>query len=68
MTIGTQSVGYKLFQQLLFSKIVPALKKMDLLTPRQRARFADMDILHFEDSDDPFDGMKAPDEPAAVNV
>ena len=61
--IATQGVGYKLFQQLLFSKIVPALKKMDLLTPRQRARFAAMDILHFENSTDPFDGMGEP--PAA---
>ena len=57
--LGTQGPGYKLFQQLLFSKIVPALKKMGLLTPRQRARFAELDILHFEDWNDPFDDMKA---------
>jgi hypothetical protein len=57
-----QNAGYKLFQQLLFSKIVPALKKMDLLTSRQRSRFADLGILQFEDWEDPFESMKAEDE------
>jgi hypothetical protein len=58
---SAQNPGYKLFQQLLFSKIVPALKKMDLLTPRQRSRFADLGILQFEDWEDPFESMKAED-------
>ncbi|HLM73437.1 MAG TPA: ferritin-like domain-containing protein [Polyangiaceae bacterium] len=57
-----QNPGYKLFQQLLFSKIVPALKKMDLLTPRQRSRFADLGILQFEDWADPYESLKAEDE------
>lgn len=57
-----QNEGYKLFQQLLFSKIVPALKKMALLTPRQRSRFADLGILQFEDWEDPFEAMKAEDQ------
>jgi hypothetical protein len=64
---GVNSVGHKLFQQLLFSKIVPALKKMDLLTPRQRSRFADLGILHFEDWQDPFEELnKAPDASEAA--
>ncbi len=35
--------------------IVPALKKMELLSPRQRARFAELGILQFESSVDPFE-------------
>ena len=35
--------------------IVPAIKKMDLLSDRQRKRFADLGILQFEDWADPID-------------
>jgi len=43
-----------MFRQMLFAKIVPAIKKMDLLSDRQRARFAELGILQFEDWADPF--------------
>ena len=36
------------FRQILFSKIVPNLKRLGLLTPRVRAKFAELDVLHFE--------------------
>jgi hypothetical protein len=36
------------FRQILFSKIVPNLKRLGLLTPRVRAKFAELDILEFE--------------------
>jgi hypothetical protein len=52
------SESQKLFRQMLFSKIVPALKKMDLLTPRQRERFAKLGILQFEDWADPFESLE----------
>jgi len=40
------------FRQLLFAKIVPNLKRLGLLTPRVRAAFAEMGVLHFEDNPD----------------
>src|SRR5262249_46357351 len=36
------------FRQLLFSKIVPNLKRLGLLTPRVRAAFERIGVLHFE--------------------
>jgi hypothetical protein len=36
------------FRQILFSKIVPNLKRLGLLTPRVRAKFAELNILEFE--------------------
>jgi hypothetical protein len=36
------------FRQILFSKIVPNLKRLGLLTPRVRKTFADLQILEFE--------------------
>ena len=41
------------FRQMLFAKIVPAIKKMDLLSDRQRQRFAEHGILQFENWADP---------------
>jgi hypothetical protein len=40
------------FRQLLFSKIVPNLKRLGLLTPRVRESFAELGVLHFEDMPD----------------
>jgi hypothetical protein len=54
MQIALDNTGQKLFRQLLFAKIVPAIKKMDLLSDRQRHRFAELGILQFETWDDPF--------------
>ena len=62
--IGMQSEGQKMFRQMLFSKIVPALKKMDLLSPRQRARFHELGILQFESWADPFESFAESEEPA----
>jgi hypothetical protein len=36
------------FRQILFSKIVPNLKRLGLLTPKVRAKFAELNILDFE--------------------
>ncbi|TMA74924.1 MAG: ferritin-like domain-containing protein [Deltaproteobacteria bacterium] len=36
------------FRQILFSKIVPNLKRLGLLTPRVRKTFAELQILEFE--------------------
>jgi len=56
--IGMQSEGQKLFRQMLFSKIVPALKRIGLLSPRQRVRFEELGILRFEDATDPFESLE----------
>ena len=43
------------FRKVLFSKIVPNLKKLGLLDAGDgwlRARFADLDVLQFEDAED----------------
>jgi hypothetical protein len=55
--IAQASESQKMFRQMLFSKIVPALKKMELLTPRQRTRFEALGILQFEDWVDPFESL-----------
>jgi hypothetical protein len=57
--IGLKSAGQQMFRQMLFSKIVPALKKMELLSPRQRARFEALGILQFESWSDPFEEFDA---------
>ncbi|HET7501597.1 MAG TPA: ferritin-like domain-containing protein [Kofleriaceae bacterium] len=49
--------GQVMFRQLLFAKIVPAIKKMDLLSDRQRQRFADLGILQFENWADPLSDL-----------
>ena len=54
MELALHNQGQIMFRQLLFSKIVPAIKKMDLLSDRQRARFAELGILQFEHAADPF--------------
>jgi len=55
--IALHNEGQVLFRQMLFAKIVPAIKKMDLLSERQRKRFADLGILQFETWEDPFAAM-----------
>jgi hypothetical protein len=54
MEIALHNQGQVMFRQMLFAKIVPAIKKMDLLSDRQRQRFADLGILQFENWADPF--------------
>jgi hypothetical protein len=53
MEIALHNQGQVMFRQMLFAKIVPAIKKMDLLSDRQRQRFADLGILQFEHAPDP---------------
>jgi len=43
-----QSGLAKMFRHKLFSKIVPNVKSLGLLSPRQRERFAALDILQYE--------------------
>jgi uncharacterized ferritin-like protein (DUF455 family) len=40
------------FRQMTFSKIVPNLKRLGLLTPRVREAYAKMDLLRFENEKD----------------
>jgi hypothetical protein len=54
MEIALNNQSQVMFRSLLFAKIVPAIKKMDLLSDRQRKRFAELGILQFESWDDPF--------------
>jgi hypothetical protein len=54
MDIALHNQGQVMFRQMLFAKIVPAIKKMDLLSDRQRQRFAELGILQFENWADPF--------------
>ncbi len=54
MEIALHNQGQVMFRQMLFAKIVPAIKKMELLSERQRQRFAELGILQFESWADPF--------------
>jgi hypothetical protein len=42
----------------LFSKIVPAVKRIGLLSQRQRERFEALGILQYEDWQDPFEAYR----------
>jgi len=53
MEIALNNAGQVMFRQLLFAKIVPAIKKMGLLSERQRERFGELGILQFESWADP---------------
>jgi hypothetical protein len=57
--ISLRSVSQQMFRQMLFSKIVPAIKKMGLLSDRQRRRFEELGILQFESWADPFEDLEA---------
>ena len=57
MEIALHNEGQVMFRQMLFAKIVPAIKKMDLLSERQRQRFAELGILQFESWEDPLAAM-----------
>jgi hypothetical protein len=54
MDIALKNQAQIMFRQMLFAKIVPAIKKMDLLSDRQRTRFQELGILQFENWEDPF--------------
>jgi len=65
MDIALHNQGQVMFRQLLFAKIVPAIKKMDLLSDRQRVRFAELGILQFESAPDPFAELEREEQAAA---
>ncbi|MEZ4368880.1 MAG: ferritin-like domain-containing protein [Kofleriaceae bacterium] len=58
MDIAMHNQGQIMFRQMLFAKIVPAVKKMDLLSDRQRTRFAELGILQYESWSDPFEDLE----------
>ena len=60
MDIALNNQGQVMFRQMLFAKIVPAIKKMELLSERQRKHFAELGILQFESWTDPFDIEASP--------
>ncbi len=49
---ATNTPFMKGFRQMTFSKIVPNLKRLGLLTPRVRAEFEKLDLLRFENLKD----------------
>jgi hypothetical protein len=64
ITLNCQSQA--MFRQMLFSKIVPAVKKMGLLGERQRTRFEQLGILQFEAWSDPFEDLERESADALV--
>jgi hypothetical protein len=48
VALSLESALMKEFRRRLFSKIVPNVKSLGLLSERQRARFAALGILEFE--------------------
>jgi len=58
MEIALHNQGQIMFRSMLFSKIVPCIKKMDLLSDRQRERFHSLGILQFEHANDPFTDLE----------
>jgi hypothetical protein len=65
MDIAMHNEGQKQFRQILFSKIVPAVKRIGLLSERQRQRFDELGILQFENWQDPFESLKQSEEERA---
>ena len=64
VAVVMSSMPQQLFRQYLFSKIVPAVKKVGLLSPRQRERFEKLGILQFESMSDPFQDLDRQPPPA----
>jgi hypothetical protein len=51
LAISAKSESMRLFRTMLFSKIVPNVKRLGLLTPRVRRGFEELDVIHFESWD-----------------
>jgi hypothetical protein len=51
MAIAMQSESMQLFRSLLFSKIVPNVKRLGLLTPRVRRGFEELGVIQYESWD-----------------
>lgn len=65
LEITRRSQSQLMFRQQLFSKVVPIVARLGLLSPRQRERFADLGILRFEHALDPALDAPKPEEDAA---
>ena len=48
LAIVTESESQKMFRRLLFSKIVPNVKRLGLLTPKVRRGFEELGVIEFE--------------------
>ncbi|MBX3183752.1 MAG: ferritin-like domain-containing protein [Polyangiaceae bacterium] len=55
--VAMNNEGQRQFRQLLFTKIVPAVKRIGLLSDRQRERFEALGILQYEGWEDPFESL-----------
>lgn len=51
LELSLASESMKMFRGLLFSKIVPNVKRLGLLTPRVRRGFEELDVIQFESWD-----------------
>ena len=58
LELARNNQGQILFRQWLFAKIVPAIKRIGLLSPRQRERFQQLGILQYEDAEDPAEALE----------
>lgn len=64
--LALHNAGQRMFRAFLFAKIVPAVKRIGLLSPRQRERFAQLGILQFETARDPFEDLAAAEQQQAA--
>jgi hypothetical protein len=67
MEIALHNTGQVMFRQMLFAKIVPAIKRIGLLSDRQRQRFNELGILQFENASDPFEELEQAEANAPRN-
>ena len=56
------------FRQMMFTKIVPNLKRLGLLTPRVRAAYEKLDLLQFEHHKDSVEEPEAPPPQELVQI
>ncbi len=66
MDIALNNEGQRQFRQILFSKIVPAVKRIGLLSERQRERFDQLGILQYENWQDPFEALEETEKELAA--
>ncbi|HLU65643.1 MAG TPA: ferritin-like domain-containing protein [Kofleriaceae bacterium] len=66
LELAMNNHGQILFRQFLFSKIVPAIKKIGLLSDRQRERFQALGILQYETAEDPLVALAAAERDQAT--
>jgi hypothetical protein len=66
LELAMNNQGQIMFRQWLFSKIVPAIKKIGLLSDRQRERFQSLGILQYENAEDPLVALEAAERDQAA--